>query len=711
MKKPFNFRPLFFIAVSLCLGIAMAKFLQFKDGFKVVFFCLSFLLVGGAVFIPAFKEYSIKEKVLICLLLVLFFLLGVIGYRTTINNYDNSNLDGHYYTVSAKVVDAKDSDAGQNLILSDVKIVGKKGGNINYKIRLYVYGDGNFDKGDLIEFSANLYDCKSVYENKLSTYNIIDGIKYTAEISSNSIVVKGKSLTVFESINLFIRQTLKTGLSDKEFGVGYALLTGNSDYMDMQILQQYRFAGVAHIFAVSGLHIGFLAVAIGWMLDKLKTNRLFKAFILSIILFLYSAVCGFTVSSIRASVMVSIALFCAVGGNKYDRLSAIAIACILILTFSPINLFDVGFQLSFMVVIGITLLAKPIEKLLKFLPKKLSESLSVAISAQIASIPICLYHFGYFSVISVFLNVIFIPVVSVIFTVLVVAVLLGGIFSIAKITLFLPNYILKFINICITAVDFDFFLIYGTILLIGVFLIYLALLFISEHFNLKLLTRTVCSILCLVLSLCVCFVGAKQEDRKINAFIIGTQRVCATVIDNNSEKIMIVSVADTIFSAGRFISLANKIGNSLDAVVFLSGVDAEEQAFLTKLRTAFTFKRICCYGEEDKILESIIIKSFGKIKVDFFIDGQNLNFKNTDCTYALEGRAIDGKINKSKFAVFSAVDKTDFTKLTGKYSLMVAFDRAESVFGFYQPQTAVSYRRSYIYRDGETNGTEIYHFE
>ena len=69
MKKPFNFRPLFFIAVSLCLGIAMAKFLQFKDGFKVVFFCLSFLLVGGAVFIPAFKEYSIKEKVLICLLL------------------------------------------------------------------------------------------------------------------------------------------------------------------------------------------------------------------------------------------------------------------------------------------------------------------------------------------------------------------------------------------------------------------------------------------------------------------------------------------------------------------------------------------------------------------------------------------------------------------------------------------------------------------
>ncbi|MBQ7348561.1 MAG: hypothetical protein IJW47_01060, partial [Clostridia bacterium] len=145
-------------------------------------------------------------------------------------------------------------------------------------------------------------------------------------------------------------------------------------------------------------------------------------------------------------------------------------------------------------------------------------------------------------------------------------------------------------------------------------------------------------------------------------------------------------------------------------VIFLSGLDAEEQAFLTKLRTAFTFKRICYYGEEDQMLETIINKSFGKILVEAFTDGKNLNLKTFDCRYLLGGRALDGKIADKRFAITSVVDGINYTELTGKYSLIIAFDSVDALFGYYNPDTLISYRRSARYTDGESNGKAIYTF-
>ena len=177
---------------------------------------------------------------------------------------------------------------------------------------------------------------------------------------------------MFESINIFIRDTLKVGLDLDEFTVAYALLCGNSDYMETEIIENFRASGVAHIFAVSGLHIGFFAVILNFITDKLRFNKYVKFFFVVSVLLFYSGVCGFTASSIRATIMTAVMLLAGLIGKKYDGLSSVALAGIIVLLYAPIQLFCVGFQLSFGVVLGINILSRPISKLLGFLPQKIS---------------------------------------------------------------------------------------------------------------------------------------------------------------------------------------------------------------------------------------------------------------------------------------------------------------------------------------------------
>jgi competence protein ComEC len=263
------------------------------------------------------------------------------------------------------------------------------------------------------------------------------------------------------------------------------MLCGNSDFIDGELLENYRSVGVAHIFAVSGLHIGFLALVLKFILSKIKMNRFVRAFLIIFVLLFYSGVCGFSSSSIRATIMCAVSLIASAVGKKYDRLSSVSFALIIVLMIWPVQLFSLGFQLSFGVVFGIILLSRPIANILRFLPRKLSISLSSVISAQLTSLPICLYAFKEFSAISVIANLIFIPIVGFVFIFLFVSVLLSLITGLGGVFLFLPSYVVKGINYLFSIADYKIFMIGGVSL--GAFgvVYYLALIISSQVVNLK----------------------------------------------------------------------------------------------------------------------------------------------------------------------------------------------------------------------------------
>ncbi len=705
-KKLFNLRPIVMIALAVCFSIISAYFWVFENFVLSLLFVLLTLLSAGVIFLPVYLEFSIKEKLIFAFICLTICLVGSLSFSTAVINYQNANLNGHFYTVSAHVEQVSQTDTGNRFVLSDVQVNGNFKGKLNHKIYLYVYGESGVDVGQTIKFSATLIDKDLIYEEKFASFDLASGIKYFAEVDASDIEILNFSPTIFESVNLFLRDALRLGLDTEEFSVGYALLTGSDGSMDQDLLSSYRLAGVAHIFAVSGLHIGFLAGVLSWLFDKLKVKTLIKAFVITLILFFYSGVCGFSSSSIRASIMTAVVLFSSVGGVRYDRFSSIALAFIIILIIQPIQLFTVGFQLSFAVVTGIALLSAPISRLFKFLPKPVAESLGVVISAQLASMPISLIWFGQVSVIAVLINLIFVPAVSVIYTFLFATTILGGLFGIESVLLFIPNYVLKFVNMCISAFDYKIFLVSGLVLGVFTFFYYFVLVLLSGLINGKRLTKTCVSIVCTAVFLTGTAILTINENKSVNVYVCGSEKACVTVIDTPEENVMIVSEAKTTYSTTRLNRLSKMHAiSTIDTLLFSGGNEIEIQSFVTKLRTVFAIKRICYYGEEDLGLESAVKKSFSNVEIFNAFCGDKIEFKSLSGAFALEGRAFDLTVQNKRIAVFASVVGVNYKNLSGRFDIMICGSDAQQIITFHNPNKAVCYRKSNWCDDGESQGT------
>lgn len=706
--KILNFRLFLFIAVSLCLGITSACFFAVTKTFLgIVICCLFVLSLSAFLFVKVKDGKSLKAKSIFCLVFALAFVLGNLYFTAVINDYKRADLDGHYYSVTARIAEYNDTDVGNRALLDNVTIKGNRTGKLKYKAYLYVYGVNDLQVGDVISFYANFIDKDIIYEGNLSATDIVRGVKYMVELSAEDISVENHGvLTIFERVNLFIRDSLYTGLDENEFSLAYALLTGHDEFMDFDLISSYRNAGVAHVFAVSGLHIGFLALALGLLFDKLKVNRLIKAIAITVLLIFYSGVCGFSASSIRATIMVAVSLFLAVKGLRYDPVSSISLSAIIVLLLSPEQLFYVGFQLSFTVALGIVLLAKPISSLFKFLPKKLAQSLGTILSAQIAGIPICLLAFNQFSTIAILANLLFIPVVSVLYVALLILTITGGVFCIPEIALFVPNYLLKFVNMCIVAFDYSIFVVGGITLGGFAVLYYLVMLLLSDLINLKRLVKTIS---CLALSVIFVLGVATLNLNKANlvkVHVIGSERLCVTAISTRQENVLVVSKANKIYSASRLKRLKEQQGiTHFDKVIILSGANNDEQVFLTKLYSVFTFETVYYFGEEKPYMEQIVSQSFKGAMLINATDGQKL-VETFECSYQLNGVALNANLNQNNVAIFAQLNQNSFAGLTGEYDLTISLETPEIIGAYYQAKHCVGYRAYSAKIDAESQGTK-----
>lgn len=707
MKKLLNFRPILFIALSLCCGICTTYFLVNKSIIWAIVFSVSFML--SLIFFLVFftNKDVVKRNVIFTLVFLLFFAVGSFGLNASLDRYEKANLGGRNYDITAKITDIKESETGYNLTLSNAEIIGNRTGKIYYKITLSVYGEIDLEIGDIISFNANLYDKSYKFEDRLNANDVENKIKYSASVDANNIAKVGNDATIFEKVRIFIKNSLENGLGEKEFPIGLALLTGNSSFMDNDLLSAYRYAGVAHIFAVSGLHIGFLAVVLIFLFKKIKIPSILKTIIIGLILIFYSGVCDFSASSIRATIMTVVSLFALNKGQRYDSITALSFSAIIILLLSPVQLFCVGFQLSFAVVFGIFILTRPISKIFKFLPKKIANSLGVVLSAQIFSIPISLYAFGYFSTISVAINLLFIPIVSVVYVLTLVATILGGIFTISNIILFPSNYIFKLFNFLITLFDYDIFIISGIVLGGGAICYYLTLFIIGGFFNLKIKTKIITSIISVLTMISSIIVVNCVNYKSIKVYVSSADSISATFISYKDENTLVVSEVNHVYSVSRIKRIINKVGDDeIDSVILLGGYPVDLQVFLTKLLSICSVKKVYYYGEKQDDMEQICKTSFPTIKLSNYLDNQTLPINKFSPKTSLDGRVLIGEISGRKTAIFSRLGSgnINFEPIGNTFDLMICLDRADSILNKYSPKTAITYKYSNIYKNAINNG-------
>ena len=285
--------------------------------------------------------------------------------------------------------------------------------------------------GDQIRFSALLETPQSFFGFDYRNYLAKDGIYSMARYPKIEFVSSGNGNLIYGPL-LWIKQKLKEGigrsLPSPHDSLLIAILLGDQSGLSgcsvkeleadpdcAKLKEKLNIAGLRHLAAVSGTHITIMAGIIAPFLIWLGWWRQKALWAALIFIWAFIAMIGMPASAVRAGIMGGLMIIAQIVGRPGDIMRLIAIAATFMVWLNPLVLrFDIGFQLSFLAVLGMVCFARMIQTKLNFIPKKpefIREALAIALAAQIFTLPLLIYDFGYVSPYGLFANVLVEPVV------------------------------------------------------------------------------------------------------------------------------------------------------------------------------------------------------------------------------------------------------------------------------------------------------------
>lgn len=210
--------------------------------------------------------------------------------------------------------------------------------------------------------------------------------------------------------------------------------TLNDDFYNVS--QQF---GIIHIFSVSGLHVSFILAFVLLLARLLRRQHSWGLFLLMVpLLTLYTLLSDASAPAVRASIM-GLATLLAMRLLRYrDPLTIIALAALALLLANPYNLWQIGFQLSFLAMLGLILLTPCFEPFLGILPKTLASALAVSLAAECVSLPLVAYYFYQIAPLSTLMNLLVVPFFSLLVPLALVALLVAAAIPALGALFFLP---------------------------------------------------------------------------------------------------------------------------------------------------------------------------------------------------------------------------------------------------------------------------------
>ena len=414
MKRIVNVRLPVVTACALVLGEATAYTFRY---FHIDLLFISAVAVVAAVFFIVFIMLKRKRAVIYTAVALLAFTVGFTECILRFNFYDLREIDADtVYYITGKVVEKGVSGTRDYVILNGATADGQKLGG---KLIVYLSGSyGDFcDTGYKIEFSSKITSLDLFTYGKFNRF-AEENVKFSCTVAEG--VTSRYAFSLFGSIRSAIRSSLFENLDKNTAAVCYGMLVGDTHAVEEETLSAFRYGGIAHIFAVSGLHIGIVYGLINTICKKLRANKFLNAAICTLFILFYSAVCGFTVSSVRAVITCAVSMATRLMHVKRDSLNTLSFAVILILLINPLSLFSVGFQLSVCAVGGIAVFSKNIVKYSSKIkiPEFISSKYAVTAGAQLGTLPILAATFGYISGTGLLLNLVFVPILSFAFVII-----------------------------------------------------------------------------------------------------------------------------------------------------------------------------------------------------------------------------------------------------------------------------------------------------
>ncbi len=245
----------------------------------------------------------------------------------------------------------------------------------------------------------------------------IDALIYPRSLQVDSLG-PGES-GCLQSTVIKIRRDMSTAISSTLPSPTAELLTavlfGRRQQLPGDVETNFRQAGVGHLMAVSGLHVGLVAALVLGMARMIGLRGRLPLLLSITIVFAYAALTGMRPSALRAALMVACALGALLLERERDLPTAISFAALVTLFINPLLLFDPGFQFSYVATLAIVYISPLLKKLLAFVgvPSFLGSIMAVTIAAQIGVLPLSVYYFHHLPVGALFFNLLLLPLMAV----------------------------------------------------------------------------------------------------------------------------------------------------------------------------------------------------------------------------------------------------------------------------------------------------------
>ena len=458
-----HFRPLLFVFVFMLLGIYFGNVLFYVSSafFYVVLSC--FLLTLPVLIFSWISHknkftnyvYSVRFRI-ICI--VLSFIVGVGSFclirNTTEFEYNfDKNVD-YYAVATVKTNYSYDNNEKIKFLVKGVSVLvnGKEvklSKNVYISITVEDFGKTsklyNLTPDDEIVITGKFTKTPVFGAKKLYEYAYKNNFEYAMYLTEDDVVLHNKDPVGLNAVRKHIQDTLYQNMSPKYASLAYSVLIGDRTGLDDEIENNLKITGVAHIVAVSGLHVGFIVLL---LLGFCRLCRIKKGWaqllVVSIMLIFFCILCNLTPSVTRATLMAICLLSAKAFKKQSDRISSVSLAGIIILCLHPLYVFDVSFQLSFAAAFAIILLVPLFSKIYKkWKDRKFlyatCDTINLSLSAQIGTTPYIMKTFGYVSTFSLIVNVFIVPFFGIVYMALFVLTLLSCIMPFLGWALFMPE--------------------------------------------------------------------------------------------------------------------------------------------------------------------------------------------------------------------------------------------------------------------------------
>ena len=244
----------------------------------------------------------------------------------------------------------------------------------------------------------------------------------------NLAVAGGEAIPYYKGIAEFRMQcagVLEKICMPEDVAVFKAVLLGDTSDMNPEMRDMYQRNGISHLLAVSGQHLAIIGGGIYLMIRRAGAGYGKAGMISAVLVISYGIMTGSSGSAIRAVIMIGCLWLAAVKGRSYDTLSALGAAALILLYRQPYLLYHSGFELSFGAVLAISGLGGWMQSFLE-LERAWEKTLLISLSVQIVLTPIVLYHYFQHPLYGIFLNLLVIPLVSILMYSGILGIVLGS---------------------------------------------------------------------------------------------------------------------------------------------------------------------------------------------------------------------------------------------------------------------------------------------